>query len=130
MKHILKLSFLLIVSLVFTSGILSQTQKIEAVIGYVSKNMEISGTQIVTCSITNNSASEVSSALLSIVLKNAKNFQVATGWSSDWTLLPGLSSEFDIIITAPDKKGSYPVRVYVYYDEKMLTSKKLQIKVK
>ena len=56
-------------------------------------------------------------------------FEIKKEWSGDWKLEPGESKELQYTVTAPDKSGSFKMRIVIYDGNKKIgyRSKKVEV---
>jgi uncharacterized membrane protein len=122
--------FLLISLLIFTSvsySQVSQAGRVKAGISDIPSQMNAGETYKVQCTITNISQNEWNSEDLHAKVHGP--FEVSKEWSGEWKLSPGESITVYYKVTAPQKSGSFKIKVTFYDGNKKVGYKSKKILV-
>jgi len=124
-----KLSTIIAVFVLFAvSGIYSQNLgKVKATISDMPDQMTEGQSVKVTVTITNTGKNTWTNE--NIYSHELSVFEIKKEWSGDWKLEPGESKELQYTVTAPDKSGSFKMRIVIYDGNKKIgyRSKKVEV---
>lgn len=117
-----------IVVLFASGGILAQNVgKVKATISDMPDQMAAGQSTKVTVTITNTGKNTWTGE--NVYAHELGIFEIRKEWSGDWKLEPGQSKELQYTVTAPDKSGSFKMRVVIYDGNKKIgyRNKKVEI---
>lgn len=119
-------SFLML--LFVTTGAASQNLgKVKATISDMPDQMTTGQSVKVTVTITNVGKNTWSNE--NIYAHELSVFDIKKEWSDDWKLEPGQSKELQYTVSAPEKSGSFKMRIVIYDGNKKIgyRSKKVDV---
>ena len=101
--------------------------KVKATISDMPDQMTAGQSAKVTVTITNTGKNTWTNE--NIYSHELGVFEIKKEWSGEWKLEPGQSKELQYTVTAPDKSGSYKMRIVIYDGNKKIgyRSKKVEV---
>ncbi len=118
----------LLLILFITSGVTAQNLgKVKATISDMPDQMTAGQSAKVTVTITNTGKTTWTNE--NIYSHELSVFEIKKEWSGEWKLEPGQSKELQYTVTAPDKSGSFKMRIVIYDGNKKIgyRSKKVEV---
>ncbi len=119
--------FALIVAFSAVNTFSQSSVKVKATISDMPERMSIGETAKVTVTITNTGKNLWTSE--NVYAHELSVFDISKEWSGDWKLEPGQSKEVFYKVTAPDKPGSYKMRVVIYDGNKKIGYRTKKVEV-
>ncbi len=117
-----------IVVLLVSGSLLAQNPgKVKATISDMPDQMEAGKSAKVTVTITNTGKTTWSNE--NIYSHELSVFEITKEWSGEWKLEPGQSKELQYTVTAPDRSGSFKMRIVIYDGNRKIgyRSKKVEV---
>jgi uncharacterized membrane protein len=117
-----------VVALLAASSIFSQNVgKVKATISDMPDQIAAGQSVKVTVTITNTGKTTWTSE--NVYAHELSVFDIRKEWSGEWKLEPGQSKELQYTVTAPEKSGSFKMRIVIYDGNKKIghRSKKVEV---
>jgi uncharacterized protein (DUF58 family) len=120
---ILALIFALSANNIFSQNV----GKVKATISDMPDQIQAGQTAKVTVTITNTGSTQWTSE--NAYAHELGPFEINKEWTGEWKLEPGQSKEVYYKVTAPEKSGSYKMRIVIYNGNKKIgyRSKKVEV---
>lgn len=125
-KNALKL-LIIILALAAVTASYSQDDKVKSVVSSMPDEMAAGSTITVSITYTNNGSQTWSNQDFEV--KETGPFDVTRSNELVWSLAPGESKTKEYQVTAPDKPGSYKMRIAVYHKDKRIAYKTKKVSV-
>lgn len=127
-KRFIVFGFLALIIAVSANNIYSQNVgKVKATISDMPDQMQAGQTAKVTVTITNTGSTLWTSE--NAYAHELGPFDISKEWTGEWKLEPGESKEVYYKVTAPEKSGSYKMRIVIYNGNKKIGFRNKKVEV-
>lgn len=121
-------NFIFLIALLFSTTVFAQNVgKVKATISDMPEQIQAGQTAKVTVTITNTGNTTWTSE--NAYAHELGPFEINKEWQGEWKLEPGQSKEVYYKVTAPDKSGSYKMRIIIYNGDKKIAYRTKKVEV-
>ena len=121
-------NFIFLIVLLFSTTVFAQNVgKVKATISDMPEQIQAGQTAKVTVTITDTGNTTWTSEIA--YAHELGPFEINKEWSGEWKLEPGQSKEVYYKVTAPDKSGSYKMRIIIYNGDKKIAYRTKKVEV-